>query len=720
MFKTRLMSRQLGTAVCRFLLSLVLVLLPLSALRAELTYTAAQSETARELVQTLEKRHYSRLEYDAVMASAHLDNYIDRLDPGRMYLLASDVAEFQSLKTAHDKAFSGGQLDAGFIVFDRYHKRLTARLQQLIDNLEAEVENFDFGVEEYLPLTKRKELDWARTSLELDDRWRKQVKNQVLSLRLSEKPEDEIVDLLRKRYKNQLRRSEQFNAQDVFQLYANALSELYDPHTSYLSPRNFEVFNMNMSLKLEGIGAVLQAEDEYTRIVRLVPGGPADKHGDLSPSDRIVAVGQGSEGEMQDVIGWRLDDVTDLIKGPKGSTVRLEIVGSDAMSSDRRREIAIVRDEVKLEEQSAQKSILEIPDGDEIRRVGVIDVPAFYIDFEAMRRGDPNYRSTTRDVRKLLEELEAEQIDGLVVDLRNNGGGSLQEANELTGLFIEQGPTVQIRHSSRRVFRDGKRDRSSHYEGALVVLINRLSASASEIFAGAIQDYGRGLVVGEQSFGKGTVQTLIPLPEGQIKVTESKFYRISGESTQHRGVVPDIAFPPLLDASEIGESALDHALPWDQINPVNFRRYSDYRSLVPELGKLFQGRSSSDPDLTYLQEQAALAKQSREVRQLPLREVDRIAMREQQRSEQRAIENRRREAKGLTPLSDEEKVAAAEDEESGLVGAEGEMAAALREDEVELSDDTDILLLEAGRVLLDALSLNERRLAHQSAAVARP
>ena len=412
---------------------------------------------------------------------------------------------------------------------------------------------------------------------------------------------DEIAPILIKRYSSQLKRVRQYNNQDVFQIYANALTELYDPHTNYLSPRRSENFNINMSLSLEGIGAVLQLEDEYTKVARLVAKGPADKQGELQPADRIVGVGQGVDGRIEDVVGWRLDEVVELIRGPKDSTVRLEVIPAKAKSTDKHKIITIVRNKVKLEEQSAQKRVLEVPDGDRVIKVGVIDIPAFYIDFDAMRRGDKQYKSTTRDVKKLLHELQDEGVDGILVDLRNNGGGSLQEANELTGLFIEYGPTVQIRHSSRRVWRDGKRLKTTYYDGPLVVLINRLSASASEIFAGAIQDYQRGLIVGDRSFGKGTVQTLIPLTEGQLKITESKFYRISGGSTQHRGVVPDVEFPSLYDPEEIGESALERALDWDQINPVRHQRYNDLSTVVPRITSLFEQRSASNPDFIYLQ-----------------------------------------------------------------------------------------------------------------------
>ncbi len=667
---------------------------------AKIAYTQAQQDTIVELIEELEDRHYAKHEYDDSLSSQHLDAYIDALDRSRMFFTAADIAEFEQYRTVMDDQLPKGNLDAGFAIFNRFQERLEHRLQGLVENLPALVENMDFARDEAFDLDVE-ERQWADTQEELDDRWRKQVKNQVLSLKMADKSPDEIVPTLTRRYESQLKRVKQYKNYDVFQIYANSLAELYDPHTNYFSPRRSENFNINMSLSLEGIGAVLQMEDEYTKVARLVAKGPADKQGELQPSDRIVGVGQGEKGDIEDVIGWRLDEVVELIRGPKGSTVRLEVIPAKSKLKDQRKVITIVRNRVKLEEQSAQKKILDIPVGDDIRRVGVIDIPAFYIDFEAMRRGDKDYKSTTRDVKKLLEELQAEGVDGIVVDLRDNGGGSLQEANELTGLFIEYGPTVQIRHSSRRVWRDGKRLKSNYYDGPLVVLVNRLSASASEIFAGAIQDYQRGIIVGDRSFGKGTVQTLIPLTEGQLKITESKFYRISGDSTQHRGVVPDVIFPTLYDTEQIGESSLDHALNWDQINPVRHRRYNDLASVLPVVNAHFAERTSANPDFIYLEDQAALAQQTREISALPLNESARLALRESQEQKALAIENKRRKAKGEPPLSKLE-------EDDG----EGDEASTDEDDLANASDIADdVLLLEAGNVLVDMLLLKENRVA---------
>ena len=697
--------------------------------QALIEYTAAQEETAVELVEQLEQRHYSKLEYTDELSSQHLDNYLDTLDGGRLFFTAAEVASFDRYRYEMDDTLPKGDLDAAFEIFNSFHQKMIARLEGLVEQLPTMVDAMRFDVDERYQLDPET-IAWAKDDAELDERWRLHIKNQVLNLRLADNPADEIVETLERRYNNQLTRVSQYNAQDAFQIYANALTELYDPHTNYLSPRRSENFNINMRLSLEGIGAVLALEDEYTRVSRIVPSGPADKQGELKPSDRIVAVAQGADGEFVDVIGWRLDEVVNLIRGPKDSVVRLQVLPAKAGADAERRSIQIVRNKVRLEEQSAQKRILELPRADgETLRVGVIDIPTFYIDFEAMRRGDENYKSTTRDVRRLLGELEEENVAGIIIDLRNNGGGSLQEANELTGLFIEYGPTVQIRHSSRRVWRDGKRLRSTYYDGPLMVMINRLSASASEIFAGAIQDYDRGLVVGDRSYGKGTVQTMVPLTEGQLKITESKFYRISGDSTQHRGVVPDITFPSLYDTAEIGESALDHALDWDQINPVRHRRYSNVDTLVPQLATFFEERSAMNPEFLYLQEQLEVAAENRSIQSVSLNEAVRRAEREAREAKALEIENRRRAALGEDPIASldelDEEDALAEDDEDTVnnedavdQGSAATMAAIDESPEVisaaELAKE-DVLLSEAGSILVDTLMLQEQAYALSTA-----
>ena len=666
---------------------------------------SAQSDTLKEIIEVIEDRHYASRRYDDGLSAQHFTAYLDALDPQRMFFDADDIDLFSQWRLALDNAGRAGNLAPAFTMFNKYHDELKGRLTGILNTLPETIESFDFEVEEYLDID-RSAMPWAQDDAELDERWRKRIKNQALSLLLAEKAPEEIPETLERRYQSQLKRLGQYNAQDVFQIYANTLAEQYDPHTNYFSPRRAENFDINMSLSFEGIGAILQIDDEYAKVTRLVPAGPADKQGGLRPSDLIMGVGQGETGPIEDVIGWRLDEIVDLIRGPRDTTVRLEVI-PDKGKTDQRRVVPIRRNEVKLEEQAAQKQIIEFTDEDgQTHRVGVIDIPAFYIDFEAYRRGDKLYRSTTRDVKKLVDELVSDSVEGIVIDLRDNGGGSLQEANQLTGLFIEYGPTVQIRSAESRVWRDGKRRRSQYYEGPLAVMINRLSASASEIFAGAIQDYGRGIIVGEQSFGKGTVQSLVPLQEGQLKITESKFYRVSGGSTQHRGVVPDINYPSLFDPEKIGESALDNALAWDQIAPTRFNRYDNYDSIIPTLASLHNARAANDPDYQFLQDQVDLAQGARAISVLPLQQSGRIAMRDEQEALALAIENKRRLSKGLEPLetldTDDdvpESTPTVSNEETALPHNEVEDAA---DDE---AATPDVLLLETGKILVDSISL---------------
>ncbi len=648
-------------------------------------------DTAKTVVKQLESDHYVNIEVNDALSARLMDEYLDTLDPGRLFLYASDIREFQRKRQQLDDELKRGRLDTGFDIYNRYLQRISVRLEKTLRDLPQTVKDFDFTKDEYLELD-RSEAAWPRDEKEADELWRKNIKNRVLSLRLAGKSNDDIVELLTKRYRNQLKRLQQSESEDVFQFYINALTSLYDPHTDYFSPRISKNFQINMSLKLEGIGAVLQSEDDYTKVVRLVPAGPADKQGQLQPSDRIVGVAEGKRGEMQDVVGWRLDDVVDLIRGPKGSVVRLEVIPSGAKTDDERREITIVRNEVKLEEQSAQKRMIEVERDGKVHKVGVIDVPAFYLDFEALRKGDPNYRSTTRDVKQLLDELLIEGAEGIVIDLRDNGGGSLAEANELTGLFIESGPTVQIRYANSWVKREGKRRHTPYYDGPLTVLINRMSASASEIFAAAIQDYQRGIIIGTQSFGKGTVQSINPMRHGQLKLTESKFYRISGESTQHRGVIPDIAFPAIYDTSNVGESALENALTWDTIAAVSHKHYYKLDEALPKLRQAHDSRAASNPDFAFLREQFHEIEKLNSLKRLSLNEAVRRSEREERRKLQLALENKRRVAKGLKALS------SLDDDETTEEEAEPEVSAA-----EEAADEPDPLLLEASQILVDAL-----------------
>ena len=554
--------------------------------------------TVEEVIQSLSKKHYNKVAINDRLSSQLLDSYIKSLDPSRSYFYQSDIQEFEEVRYTLDDELKSGDVSSGYLIYNRFQKRIGERIHYSIDRLESG-KRFDFTLNEEYE-TDRENSNWVSSTQEMNNLWRQRLKSSVLSLTLNDQTDEEAKDTIIKRNKSQLTRVSQTNSEDVFQIYVNNLTRLYDPHTAYFSPRSSENFKINMSLSLQGIGAVLQSEDEFTKIVRLIPSGPADKTGKLKANDKIVGVGQGANSVVEDIIGWRLDDVVQKIRGKKGTVVKLEVL-ADNTKSRARKTILITRDKVKLEEQSAQKKIITTKVAGKQYRIGVIDIPTFYIDFAGLQRGEKNYKSTTRDVRRLIEELKREEIDGLLIDLRNNGGGALQEANELAGLFIKVGATVQIKYSNGSVGPLYDRDPSIAYTGPLGVMVNRSSASASEIFAGAIQDHRRGIVIGSQTFGKGTVQTLSPLNHGQLKLTNAKFFRISGESTQNKGVMPDISLPASLDKNEFGESSLDNALPWDTVRSVKGFSNLDLSSFFDKVNALKQKRIDNLPDFKYIQ-----------------------------------------------------------------------------------------------------------------------
>ena len=551
----------------------------------------------------LTRYHYRKTPFSDSLSSVFLDAYINSLDPSKTYFLESDVRSFDQYRYRLDNLVNQENVDPGFVIYNVFRKRFLRQMDLVLNDLIKR--KYDYSTDEYYD-SERDHAPWAKTQEELNAIWISNVKSQALSLKLSGKKEEEVESTLKTRYERYRRSVVQFNSEDVFSLYFNALTESFDPHTNYLSPKASDLFKQNMSLSLEGIGARLQTDNDYTKIFEIVPGGPADKSGKLHPNDLVTAVGQGSEGEMVDVIGWRIDDVVKLIKGPKGTTVRLQVIPAATGINGPSEILTLVRDKIKLEDQAARKEVIEYRNGNSTVKLGVIKLPSFYMEFDAYRRGDPNYRSTTRDVRKLIDELKAEQISGLVIDLRNNGGGSLTEAIDLTGLFIKEGPVVQVKGSDNRVEVQSDDDAGTAWDGPLMVMTNRFSASASEIFAGAIQDYKRGLIFGESTFGKGTVQQVIDLsrmlgtaePVGELKVTLQKFYRVSGGSTQHKGVEPDIRIKSAYDADKFGESAQKAALPWDRIAPANYQSVNRINEkTVASLNKAFQERMKTYPRL---------------------------------------------------------------------------------------------------------------------------
>ena len=665
-------------------------------------------ETAVNLLEELQTKHYSEINIDDNFSSAAFDSYLDTLDGSHLYFLKSDVDELSVYRYTLDDSLKAGSVEPGFEIYNRYYKRVLERLIYAINRIETNIPEMDFTLDESIGID-REDAPYANTVAELDEIWRLRLKNSVLSLRLTDDTNEEIEEKLSKRYRNQLSQILKTNERDIFQTYLSTVAKAVDPHTAYFSPRDSENFNMGLSLSLQGIGAQLTSEDEYTKVVELIKGGPAERGAELKAGDRIIAIGQGIEGDLQDVVGMRLDDVVSQIRGEKGTVVRLNVIPADAVTESSATEVSITRDTVKLEDQSAKKEVIELSYSGQDYKIGVIDLPTFYFDFEAASRGEEDFKSSTRDVRNLLEELKEEEVDAVVVDLRNNGGGSLSEANQLVGLFIETGATVQIRYSGirngfTRPF--GDNDPEVAYDGPLAVLVNRTSASASEIFAGAIQDYQRGVVLGGQTFGKGTVQEIIPMDYGQVKLTRSKFYRISGASTQHRGVIPDITFPDFYDAYEdIGESSLDGALPWDTVRPVEYRTYHSIQTILPELQNLHDERAKTSPDFIYLLGQIERTRTLREKETLSLNELVVKQEREDSRREEFDAENMRRALKGL-PLEEWKEDEIAEEDSTELVDEESILAGNEEEIEEEEEEEGDPLILESGRILADFISLS--------------
>jgi len=568
----------------------------------ELVPEPGQDLQCVKITRTLERYHYLDKHVDDEMSLKIFRRYIKRLDPGKRLFTLNDIKKFTPYRFRLDDGLKSGDLSIAFKIFNLYLKRSEQRLEYICSLIPSWKKEFDFTKNDSMILDNK--LRRRKPTIKaLHELWKKELKNHIIMLMLDKQEKKPIKDRLARIYSNRLKRLKQTNSNDIFQIFMNSVTSCFDPHTQYFPPRVSEDFDIHMSLSLEGIGAVLQTDDEYTKVVRLIPKGPADKSNLLMPGDKIIGVGQGETGEIRDTIGQRIDNVVKLIRGPKNTIVRLKII--PAKKSGSTMTIKIKRDKVKLEEQSAQKKLITIKHNHKILKIGVIEIPNFYIDFNAYHRGDKNYKSTTKDVRKLLKELKKENIDGLIIDLRDNGGGSLQEADQLTGLFLRSGPVVQIRtkYQTGRLYDD---DPSIEYKGPLIVLINRMSASASEIFAGAIKDYHRGIIAGSRSFGKGTVQELIPLGRGRLKLTNAKFYRVSGESTQERGIVPDVKYPQIYRADKTGESSLDGALPWDTIAGTYYNAYPGLGKAKKQLNIMYEKRAVKDPGLIYLEKRVEL------------------------------------------------------------------------------------------------------------------
>ncbi len=633
-----------------------------SLLREPLFPEQRHENIAGLVAQFIQKSHYNEVTVDDDLSSTVLDMYVENLDRNRMYLLASDIEYFEQHRYELDDMVRSKPLDPIYEMFEVYQTRVRERLNYALTQLDAEP---DYLVDENYRFDRTDE-PWAVSTEELDEIWRHRVVNDALSLALEDEPWEKIHDVLSKRYTNFLKRLDQVNRDDVFERFMNMFAHAVDPHSSYLSPRNADEYRIAMSLSYVGIGATLQTDDDFVRIVNIIRGGPADFDGTLKRDDRITAVAQGGDGEFVDVIGWRLDDVVDLIRGPKQSVVRLQIIPANAVPGSPKEVIELTRGAVKLEEQAAKSDIIKVPRDGREWVIGVIEVPGFYRDYRALTNGDTDFTSVSRDVKRLIGELEEQGIDGLIVDLRGNGGGHLTEATALSGLFIDNGPIVQLRN-----YVDVKRNPPQRlddpdpvarvaYNGPLAVLVDRFSASASEIFAGAIQDYARGVIIGQQTFGKGTVQNLYSLDQyfrsedekgfGQLTLTIGKYYRVTGASTQHRGVYPDIALPSNIDTETFGESARENALPWDTVDTTRFTAGTPLDTTIASLTANHVERAKDDPNFQYQVDRIEASREMRNQKTISLNIERRRKDRENQLAKALDRENARRMALQLEPL----------------------------------------------------------------------
>lgn len=681
------------------------------ATAAQLAAEPYQGKAAHLFAEMLARFHYKKTPLNDETSGRIFERYINALDGEKIYFTRSDINQFRAARTLMDDAILGEDLGVPFRIFNRYQERVSERIDYARTLL---VRGFEFDSAEHYQYV-RKNAPWVKSSGELNALWRKRVKNDWLRLRLAGKDDKSIAATLDKRYSNILKRVHKIHSGDAFQIFMDAYAAVLDPHTSYFGVRAADDFDMSMRLSLVGIGAVLQERDEFTAIRELLAGGPAALSGKLKVGDRIVGVGQGENDVPTDVTGWRIDDTVALIRGAEDSVVLLDVLPAGTGPDGEHKLVTLVRKKVSLDKQAAKKSVIEVRGGNEAKRIGVITLPGFYLDFAARQKGDKDYRSATRDVARLLDELKAAQVDAVLIDLRNNGGGSLDEAIALTGLFIDQGPVLQQRDSSGAIAVQGDTHPGQAWEGPLGVLINRASASASEIFAAAIQDYGRGIVIGEKSFGKGTVQTVVNLDEvvnnekpefGEIKMTVAQFFRINGGTTQLRGVIPDIRFPATAESEDFGEASYDNALPWMQINGTHYRRVGDISGILPLLKEKHEARVAQDKEFQYLREDIAEFNRQREQTRISLNQAERRKEREVQaaRIKARALERNDnvQTGEGGADAADRSPV-----QDDGLLFNERELADDLAQ-EHRRGNARDILLHEAVHILGDEVELLKR------------
>lgn len=668
--------------------------------------TLTEAQAAQLSARFLTRFHYDAQPLDDAMSAKIFKAYFDALDGEKVFFTQADMAKFAPLKTQFDDAIWNQDLSGPFSVFNLYVQRAVERMGYARELLKK---GFKLDTSESYAYD-RKKADWPKDQAELDTLWRERTTNDWLRLKLAGKSDDDARKTLDKRYANYIERVRQLDGEDAFQSFMNAYAESTDPHTDYLGPRAAENFDISMKLSLEGIGAVLGVRDEYVVVSEVVPAGPAAKSGKIHAGDRIVGVGQGADGAIVDVIGWRNDDVVKLIRGKKDTTVRLEILPSEVGVDGKHEVISLVRQKVSIEEQAAKKKIIDIKDGNVSRKIGVIDLPTFYSDFGARREGDKNFKSATRDVAKLLGELKQAGVEGVIMDLRNNGGGSLTEANELTGLFIDKGPVVQVRDARGQVDVQGDDDPGMAWTGPMAVLVNRGSASASEIFAAAIQDYGRGLIIGQPTFGKGTVQNLVDLDRfasrtkekpqlGELKMTIAEFFRINGGSTQLKGVTPDINFPRNGDEKDFGESTYDNALQWTQIAPApEYKPVADLKAYLGQLQAKHDTRSAKAPGWKLMLDELAQYRKMRDKTTISLNLAQRQAERKEQEGIQADFRTRHKAIDGNTFNDDRDGL------DDGLNPNERSLKSQLKQED-EAKKAADPQLDETAHILFDAVGL---------------
>ncbi len=660
---------------------------------APLSPTTEQRYTTRLATRFLTSYHYQGQELNDELSERIFVQYLRMLDPNRMYFLESDIEQLDRHRLRLDDALRTAEIEPAFEIFALYQRRVEQRIEYAEALLESTTE-FDFTVDESYGFD-RSEAAWAAENAELDEIWRKRIKNDWLGLKLAEREVDDIRGTLIKRYGMIRKRVSEFNGSDVFQFFMNAFATSIEPHSSYMSPRLAENFEISMKLSLDGIGALLSSDGEYVEIQEVVKGGPADLDGRLKAGDRIIGVAQGDEAVV-DVVGWRLDDVVDLIRGERETRVRLEILPAETGLKGAPEILELVRNEVKLEEQAAKASVEQIETDSGLRKIGIIEVPVFYVDFRGRARNEPNYRSSTRDVRRLINELRGQGIDGLMIDLRGNGGGALVEATTMTGLFIDEGPVVQVRDARGRISIETDNEPGMAWDGPLAVLVNRSSASASEIFAAAIQDYGRGIILGEPTFGKGTVQNLFNLDNyvtdkdkklGQLKLTMAKFFRINGGSTQERGVEPDIYLPSYGSPDEYGESSLDYAMPWSNVDALEFKPLADLSPLLPGATTLHLERRNHEEIRALIEDFE---------RYDELEERTSVSLLESERRRQQDEAEQRRIARYGAPEDPAAETTADDTDDADDPHAES-------------ADEPDVLRTEAARILADLIELDREQ-----------